>query len=193
MVYPILAVDRAWNPDKWIDAETAVHHYCKGHISQFLGDERIAFRGGINALTGKQSMVEIGPIAVIDAEAFRVKDFTWAPLPSRETLFRRDHHMCAYCGETFAPKNLGCDHVIPKSRKGAYSWANLVTACKSCNSRKADRTPEEARMPLLYLPYKPSRFEALILENRKILADQMEFLLQRVPNSSRFKSRQLGQ
>ena len=62
---------------------------------------------------------------------------------------------------------------------------NLVTACRACNTRKASRTPEEAKMPLVYLPYVPSRWEDFILANRHILADQMEYLLAKVPAHSR--------
>ncbi|MEJ0034909.1 MAG: hypothetical protein WDO68_02285 [Gammaproteobacteria bacterium] len=62
---------------------------------------------------------------------------------------------------------------------------NLVAACKACNNRKANRTPEAARMQLHYVPYVPNRYEAFILSNRKILADQTEFLLQGVPKNSR--------
>ena len=46
---------------------------------------------------------------------------------------------------------------MPSSaRGGRWSWTNLVSACAACNGRKADRTPEEAGMPLVYLPYVPS-------------------------------------
>ena len=45
--------------------------------------------------------------------------------------------------------------------------------------------PEEARMVLLYLPYVPSLHEDMILRGRRILADQMEFLLASVPRNSR--------
>jgi len=62
---------------------------------------------------------------------------------------------------------------------------NVVTACRACNQRKGNRTPEEAHMHLLYAPYVPNRAEFLILANRRILADQMEFLLASVPRSSR--------
>ena len=61
----------------------------------------------------------------------------------------------------------------------------MVTACRSCNQRKGNRTPEQAGMPLLYLPYRPNRWEGMILRNRRILADQMEFLLAGVPTTSR--------
>ena len=62
---------------------------------------------------------------------------------------------------------------------------NLVTACAGCNGRKAARTPEEARMPLLYLPYVPSRFEDFLLAGRNIRADVHEWLSSRLPKASR--------
>ena len=62
---------------------------------------------------------------------------------------------------------------------------NVVTACRACNHRKSSRTPEQARMPLLYAPYVPSLWEDFILRNRRILADQMEFLMAHLPQSSR--------
>jgi 5-methylcytosine-specific restriction endonuclease McrA len=62
---------------------------------------------------------------------------------------------------------------------------NVVTACRRCNTIKGGRSPESARMPLLYAPYVPSRHEHLILQNRRILQDQMEYLMARVPKHSR--------
>jgi 5-methylcytosine-specific restriction endonuclease McrA len=75
--------------------------------------------------------------------------------------------------------------VEPDSRGGAYSWMNLVAACGPCNARKANRTPEEAAMPLLYLPYVPNRHEAFLLEGRRIRADVHEWLAARLPRHSR--------
>lgn len=74
-------------------------------------------------------------------------------LLNRQNIFKRDSQQCQYCG---ASTNLTIDHVIPRSRKGPSSWDNLITACRSCNSKKGDFTPEEAGMPLRNLPYKPS-------------------------------------
>ncbi len=62
---------------------------------------------------------------------------------------------------------------------------NVVTACRSCNERKGNRLLEEAHMQLLYAPYVPNRAEFLILANRRILVDQMEFLKQHVAAQSR--------
>ena len=58
---------------------------------------------------------------------------------------------------------------------------NVVTACRACNHRKSSRTPEQAGMALLYTPYVPSLWEDFILRNRRILADQMEFLMAHLP------------
>src|SRR5256885_9460463 len=74
----------------------------------------------------------------------------------------------------FHENDLTREHIVPISAGGGHQWMNLVTACRSCNHRKGARTPEQARMPLLYTPYIPSLWEDFILRNRRILADQME-------------------
>lgn len=58
----------------------------------------------------------------------------------------RQNRKCAYCGERGDTK----DHVVPKSRGGSDDPSNLVWACRSCNSRKGARTPEEAGMSILF-------------------------------------------
>ena len=100
-------------------------------------------------------------------------------------LFARDRFVCAYCGARFAADDLTREHIIPVSRGGADSWMNCITACRGCNGRKGNRLPEEVHMSLLYLPYVPSLHEDMILRGRRILADQMEFLLASVPRNSR--------
>jgi 5-methylcytosine-specific restriction endonuclease McrA len=72
---------------------------------------------------------------------------------NRRNVFRRDGHTCQYCGR--GSGDLTLDHVMPKSRGGRSTWENIVTACRECNSRKRDRTPEEARMHLLRRPFAP--------------------------------------
>ena len=85
-------------------------------------------------------------------------------------------------------RDLSRDHVIPVSRGGRDVWTNSVTSCRRCNTKKANRSPEIAGMPLLYVPYVPNRHEHFILRNRRILADQMEYLLAGVPRTSRLYS-----
>jgi 5-methylcytosine-specific restriction endonuclease McrA len=74
---------------------------------------------------------------------------------SRENLMLRDNHECQYCGRKGLASELNLDHVMPKSRGGAYSWENLVTSCKPCNLRKGRRTPSEANMTLRSKPIRP--------------------------------------
>jgi 5-methylcytosine-specific restriction endonuclease McrA len=72
---------------------------------------------------------------------------------NRHNIFKRDGGRCLYCGSR---EDLTLDHVMPRSRGGKTSWTNLVTACKKCNAKKGDYTPEEANMPLPYAPFRPS-------------------------------------
>lgn len=79
------------------------------------------------------------------------------PRWSRRGVLRRDGYVCAYCGRHAST----VDHVVPLSRGGARtSWLNTVAACggssRSCNARKADRSPEEAGMRLRFEPRVPS-------------------------------------
>jgi 5-methylcytosine-specific restriction endonuclease McrA len=87
---------------------------------------------------------------------------------TRHHLALRDSFCCCYCGRTFPTKALTFDHVIPRSRGGKLGWLNTVCACFECNGRKANRTPEEAKMPLLLKPYVPTQ-EELNQKARKFL------------------------
>ncbi len=73
---------------------------------------------------------------------------------SRKNIIKRDSGRCQYCGSLQKP--LTVDHVLPKNRGGEDSWENLVCACVWCNNRKGNRTPEEARMPLMRKPQRPN-------------------------------------
>lgn len=75
---------------------------------------------------------------------------------SRRNIAKRDHATCQYCGAQPGIEAVTIDHVLPRSRGGASAWDNCVTACVSCNARKADRTPEEAGMPLKRKPARPT-------------------------------------
>ena len=76
---------------------------------------------------------------------------------TRYGIFTRDGHRCSYCLETKATSELTFDHVVPRSRGGESTWENLASACMPCNFRKANRTPQEAKMPLLQPAYEPTQ------------------------------------
>ena len=67
----------------------------------------------------------------------------------RLRIYMRDKFRCQYCGEKKNVDGLTLDHILPRSRGGDNSPVNVVTACVACNNRKGNRTPDEARMPLL--------------------------------------------
>ena len=70
----------------------------------------------------------------------------------RVRILMRDKMKCQYCGAKGTQFELTLDHIVPHSRGGGDDPANLCAACKPCNQRKGDRTPDEARMPLLATP-----------------------------------------
>ncbi|MEI7673658.1 MAG: HNH endonuclease [Deltaproteobacteria bacterium] len=180
----ILMLDAAGNPAKWVTREKAAFYYAKGLVTWDIGEEDAVMHGGTNARTGCRSTLTIKPIISVAGKENIVHGYREPPV-DRFLVFRRDRHLCAFCGQVFKERDLTLDHVIPASRGGPFSWGNLVSSCKTCNGRKDSLTPEEARMPLLYVPYAPNRHESFILANRVILADQMLFLLEGVPKTSR--------
>ena len=95
---------------------------------------------------------------------------------NRQNIFKRDGGQCQYCGVS---RDLTLDHVHPRSRGGKTSWDNLVTACKGCNSRKGDATPEEAQMPLRQRPFRPSFVMFLRDFTDKVSEDWTTYLGQR--------------
>ena len=74
---------------------------------------------------------------------------------TRFNVFERDQNTCQYCGGVFDRKDLNLDHVIPKHRGGPTSWDNIVCSCVPCNTRKANRSPQESGMHLIRKPKRP--------------------------------------
>lgn len=182
---PILRLDIMGKPVKWIPWQNAACLYTRDMIAWTAGESMLLCRGGINRNTGKRSVLELNSIIAIRRSVAKRKiKFYSPPLVNRE-LFRRDAYLCMYCGNHSVASNLTRDHVLPLSKGGKDIWANVVTACKRCNSKKGGRKPEEAKMPLLAIPYRPNWAEYLALSNRRILADQMEFLKSQFTNKSR--------
>ena len=79
------------------------------------------------------------------------------PMPelrlSRRSILARDNYTCQYCGHQ--SRDLTVDHLVPKRFGGKSTWENLVCCCRRCNSRKGDKTLEQANMMLLKQPRRP--------------------------------------
>jgi 5-methylcytosine-specific restriction endonuclease McrA len=172
----ILTLDMAGVPRKWEDVEKVVEYYAKDKIAWDLGDFEYTMRGGIQRVSGIQSEITVKSIVAVKGTEHLVGKERTPPL-SRRMLFSRDRCVCAYCGQKYDERHLEQEHVVPRAQGGRSTWTNLVTACYHCNDLKGNRTPEQAQMPLVYLPYIPNRYEELLLSNRHILADQMELLM----------------
>ncbi|XP_030463779.2 uncharacterized protein LOC115683385 isoform X1 [Syzygium oleosum] len=78
----------------------------------------------------------------------------------RKNIFHRDSYSCQYCSSS---ENLTIDHVLPIARGGEWKWENLVTACARCNSRKGQKTLEEANMKLINVPKAPKDYDILAI------------------------------
>lgn len=74
---------------------------------------------------------------------------------TRENIWIRDNGICMYCGNPIAKNSFTMDHVIPRSRGGLTNWTNIVCSCLKCNSKKDNKTPEEANMKLIHRPFAP--------------------------------------
>ena len=174
-------------PQAWISLELAVLHYAADEVRWEMGARIAIFHGGHNAVTGEQSIIHVNSIIGTKGVP-SINPFDLVPGLTNSKLFIRDRNVCAYCASNVDEDDLTREHIIPLAQRGVDSWMNVVTACRACNHRKSNRTPEQAHMPLRYAPYVPSLWEDFILRNRRILADQMEFLMAHVPKSSRLLS-----
>lgn len=100
-------------------------------------------------------MKKLGVPATLRLRKFVSKKWR-APRFRRKVLFNRDNWTCQYCGVKLHWNNIEIEHIVPSSRGGPTSWLNCVSACKPCNKKKANMTPEEAGMPLLRKPTTPT-------------------------------------
>ncbi len=82
---------------------------------------------------------------------------------SRINIYARDRYCCQYCGSQKLMSELTYDHVIPRSQRGKTVWENIVSCCIECNTKKGDRTPEQAGMRLKKKPIQPKWIPAVTI------------------------------
>ncbi len=175
----ILKLDVTGQPRGWLTVNQAVTAYARNDVLYGIGKPLPTIFGGIQRLTCRRSSVILQPIIALEGRV--IGEFI--PTLCNRTLFKRDDYRCMYCANQLGRANLTRDHVLPLSRGGTDRWENVVAACKRCNFRKDNRTPEEAGMPLLAVPFQPNSFEWHFLSKERVLADQMDYL------SSQFKAK----
>lgn len=187
----VLRTDIAGMPLEWIDYRVASTLYYSDQVAYTCGSPIYSVRGGRNAKTGLRSVIEVSSIIATLGDTRNVdrnRECYTPPLNNR-TLFRRDANLCLYCGIRFSKSELTRDHVTPMSLGGLDAWTNVVAACRRCNNHKGGRTPEQAGMQLLAVPFTPTFAEYIYLKGRRVLLDQMEYLLSHFPRTSPLHAR----
>ncbi|MBT8144990.1 MAG: HNH endonuclease [Gammaproteobacteria bacterium] len=187
----VLRLDISGMPLEWIDYRDAVRLYHTRQVAYACGSLLYRLRGGINAHSGNRSVIDVNSIIATTGNTHVLGKVLrdYIPPLNNQTLFKRDGFLCLYCGEHFPSTMLSRDHVTPLIQGGADVWTNVVTACRRCNNHKAGRTPEQARMSLLAVPFTPSYAEYIYLKGRRVLADQMQYLLAHIPRRSPLRAR----
>jgi len=182
----VLRIDVTGLPLEWVDYKGAASLYAVDQVIYDLGADIYTLFGGINSITGKRSQLTVNSIIATNGQSkhFQQKLSRYTPPLNNQTLFKRDAHLCLYCGHHFIRKDLTRDHIKPLSRGGLDTWQNVVTACKRCNHHKGGKTPEEAGIELLAIPFVPNYAEYIYLKGRNILADQMDFLMGYISDAS---------
>lgn len=181
----VLRTDASGMPLEWIGYQEAAKLFHLEQVAYTCGSTLFTLHGGYNALTGRRSVIEVNSIlATYGKPSGQIASFNYVPPLNNQALFRRDDHICLYCGQRFPNHALSRDHIRPLSQKGEDSWNNVVTACKRCNNHKAGRTPEQAGIQLLAIPFAPTHAEYIYLQGRRVLSDQMEFLKAHFPRKS---------
>lgn len=182
----VLRTDIAGMPLEWIDYKEAARLYHQEQVAYTCGTPLYRLYGGFNARSGLRTVLEVNSIIATVGHTANPGNTRqdYVPPLNNQTLFRRDAYVCLYCAQRFPARDLSRDHVRPFSQGGRDAWNNVVTACRACNNLKASRTPEQAGMQLIAVPFTPTYAEYIFLKGRRVLADQMEYLLAHFPRSS---------
>lgn len=141
----VLQLTRHYEPDGVIDAARAVVLVeMRAHARVVLQDEGFVLR--------TPTRVYQVPSVISLVDFHNVRKRRQESGKQRGRVFIRDRFRCQYCSKRFSASELTLDHILPSSRDGSDDPENLATSCKPCNQRKGNRTPDEARMPLLSHP-----------------------------------------
>src|SRR5690606_25674308 len=139
----LLGLDAYGRALDWMSWQDATCLFARDAVAWTLGEPCLTVHGGINRCSGKRSIMRLPPIIAARGHA-RPSGISPTPALTNPPLFARDQHLCLYCGRQYHRGTLTRDHVQPVSKGGRDIWENVVTACFHCNSRKGNRTPQQA-------------------------------------------------
>ena len=190
----VLRTDVAGMPLEWLDYREAVRLYHTEQVAYACGTRIYTVFGGYSSVTGQRSSIRVSSIiaTIGTGQGLRVDRDRYVPPLNNRTLFKRDANLCLYCATQFPTRDLTRDHITPLSQNGLDVWNNVATACRRCNNHKGGRTPEQAAMQLVAVPFTPTYAEYIYLKGRRVLADQMQYLLAHIPRTSPLHARLSG-
>lgn len=183
---PILKLNIAGLPLRFVNAREAATLYAAGRVAWEAGEESFEMHGGICRATGLKSTLAINSIIAVRQSvdsafipAHRIPNLT------KTTLWSRDR-ICMYCGTPLSVNTTTIEHIKPVSLGGETSWTNCVAACQRCNSHRSNKPLETVGYSLLAVPYQPVRLAEYVAltATKRILYDQMAFLLEQFPANS---------
>ena len=187
----VLRTDVAGMPLEWIDYKEAARLYYSEQVAYACGTLLYTVYGGYSALDGHRSSIDVSSIIATrgTSQGLAFMRDQYVPPLNNRTLFKRDADLCLYCARPFPTRELTRDHITPLSKGGQDVWNNVATACRRCNNHKGGMTPEQAKMQLIAVPFTPTYAEYIYLKGRRVLIDQMQYLLAHIPRSSPLHAR----
>jgi 5-methylcytosine-specific restriction endonuclease McrA len=163
-----LILNHTYRPHEIVDWKEAVFRMFRGKLEVLVQyDEVLTVLGRNHLATFPELRLALRQVIGTDAESITIKVPAVAVVRRKIALVKsgakfskinvclRDDFTCMYCGKKLPMSQLNYDHVIPRDQGGKTVWNNIVMACYPCNSKKANKTPEEAGMRLLTVPRQP--------------------------------------
>ncbi len=121
--------------------------------------------------------------AVIVLKKYVKHDYRRKKKFSRATVYKRDNFVCMYCGVKKNGADLTLDHVVPKCKfnngDNPTYYENVVTSCKPCNAKKADKSCDKANMFPIHKPYAPKYFDIILSDVKNIPDEWLPYLPKR--------------
>ncbi len=182
---PCLILNRNWQPVTFVPVQTAIVNVMRDMASVLDVQDYLLLTFEEWAELGRKSdrVIHTPNMVIAAPEVVVCKKYGERPprrvVFNRPNLYRRDQFTCQYCGVQLPASDLQMEHVFPRSRGGPTSWENCVAACDSCNSRKADKTPDEAGMRLKSEPVKPEWTPKLAIPKGKPMRASWEPFLRK--------------
>ncbi len=180
--HPVLVLNRFWQPVHTCSVRRSVHLLCLGHAQVVQVEGEAMFNThdltswiSYSVVNTEAEMIHAARIALRVPKIVVLALYDRMPRLevkfTRRNVFLRDKFTCQYCTRVLPEAQLNLDHVMPRDKGGRTTWENIVTSCFRCNTRKANKLPQEANMHPQSKPSAP-RWRPLFGIQESGLADE---------------------